>query len=335
MTCGAFCFVNEYAFIEIQIKSGYSIRSIARQLNRSPSTVSRELKRNTAFSGSYQCKIAEQKALNRHSHKYLFKFTSNFEYAEFEKFFLEKFDKRFYGIVATARYIKQTFPNIASPSIRTIFNWIKTRKWKLKPRDRLRIFYKKGGKRTASVVSRLIGDSHYVYPIWARPKYIDLREEYGHWESDLIIGKRSNGYDNVLTLVERQTRMGFAVKIKSKSAFLVISKLKKIIQDHNLIVKSITIDNGIEFERMGLLGKWLNIKIFRAEPYASFQRGTNENWNGMIRRMFHKGFDFNSISQVQLDDVVNQINEMPRKILNWQKPIELFKLANDYGVVLN
>ncbi|WHL49302.1 hypothetical protein HYE36_06195 [Mycoplasmopsis bovis] len=55
----------------------------------------------------------------------------------------------------------------------------------------------------------------------------------------------------------------------------------------------------------------------------------------MIRRMFHKGFDFNSISQVQLDDVVNQINEMPRKILNWQKPIELFKLANDYGVVLN
>nr|WP_257536375.1 IS30 family transposase [Mycoplasmopsis bovis] len=229
----------------------------------------------------------------------MFKFTSNFEYAEFEKFFLEKFDKRFYGIVATARYIKQTFPNIASPSIRTIFNWIKTRKWKLKPRDRLRIFYKKGGKRTASVVSRLIGDSHYVYPIWG-PKYIDLREEYGHWESDLIIGKRSNGYDNVLTLVERQT-----------------------------------IDNGIEFERMGLLGKWLNIKIFRAEPYASFQRGTNENWNGMIRRMFHKGFDFNSISQVQLDDVVNQINEMPRKILNWQKPIELFKLANDYGVVLN
>nr|WP_307908517.1 hypothetical protein [Mycoplasmopsis bovis] len=116
-------------------------------MNRSPSTVSRELKRNTAFSGSYQCKIAEQKALNRHSHKYLFKFTSNFEYAEFEKFFLEKFDKRFYGIVATARYIKQTFPNIASPSIRTIFNWIKTRKWKLKPRDRLRIFYKKGGKK--------------------------------------------------------------------------------------------------------------------------------------------------------------------------------------------
>nr|WP_257536436.1 IS30 family transposase [Mycoplasmopsis bovis] len=168
----------------------------------------------------------------------MFKFTSNFEYAEFEKFFLEKFDKRFYGIVATARYIKQTFPNIASPSIRTIW------------------------------------DSHYVYPIWARPKYIDLREEYGHWESDLIIGKRSNGYDNVLTLVERQTRMGFAVKIKSKSAFLVISKLKKIIQDHNLIVKSITIDNGIEFERMGLLGKWLNIKIFRAEPYASFQRAS-------------------------------------------------------------
>ncbi len=186
----------------------------------------------------------------------MFKFTSNFEYAEFEKFFLEKFDKRFYrNCCNSSDDIKQTFPNIASPSIRTIFNWIKTRKWKLKPRDRLRIFYKKGGKRTASVVSRLIGDSHYVYPIWARPKYIDLREEYGHWESDLIIGKRSNGYDNVLTLVERQTRMGFAVKIKSKSAFLVISKLKKIIQDHNLIVKSITIDNGIGIRKNGFIRK--------------------------------------------------------------------------------
>nr|WP_307915871.1 IS30 family transposase [Mycoplasmopsis bovis] len=140
-------------------------------------------------------------------------------------------------------------------------------------------------------------------------------------ESDLIIGKRSNGYDNVLTLVERQTRMGFAVKIKSKSAFLVISKLKKIIQDHNLIVKSITIDNGIEFERMGLLGKWLNIKIFRAEPYASFQRGTNENWNEWLEECFIKVLILILSTQVQLDDVVNQINEMPRKILNWQKPI--------------
>nr|WP_307917600.1 hypothetical protein [Mycoplasmopsis bovis] len=77
-------------------------------------------------------------------------------------------------------------------------------------------------------MSQVNWDSHYVYPIWARPKYIDLRE-------DMVIEKwlnyrqRSNGYDNVLTLVERQTRMGFAVKIKSKSAFLVISKLKKII----------------------------------------------------------------------------------------------------------
>nr|WP_307927558.1 hypothetical protein [Mycoplasmopsis bovis] len=71
--------------------------------------------------------------------------------------------------------------------------------------------------------------------IWSLRKWLNYRQ-------------RSNGYDNVLTLVERQTRMGFAVKIKSKSAFLVISKLKKI-SDHNLIVKSITIDNGIEFER--------------------------------------------------------------------------------------
>nr|WP_307924583.1 hypothetical protein [Mycoplasmopsis bovis] len=105
-----------------------------------------------------------------------------------------------------------------------------TRKWNIWNLETdWEFFIKKAEKELHQLSQWLIGDSHYVYPIWARPKYIDLREEYGHWESDLIIGKRSNGYDNVLTLVERQTRMGFAVKIKSKSAFLVISKLKKII----------------------------------------------------------------------------------------------------------
>lgn len=73
----------------------------------------------------------------------------------------------------------------------------------MKFRDRLRIFYKKGGKRIVLVVLRLIGDFYYVYFIWVRLKYIDLREEYGYWESDLIIGKRLNGYDNVLMFVER------------------------------------------------------------------------------------------------------------------------------------
>lgn len=100
----------------------------------------------------------------------------------------------------------------------------------------------------------------YVFPIWTRPKHIDLREEYGHWETDLIIGKIATGYNNVLTLTERKTIVGFAALVSSKNSMKINSVIKRMVNDNNLIVKSITIDNGIEFEKIGLLAKWLNIQ---------------------------------------------------------------------------
>ncbi|WP_282456346.1 IS30 family transposase, partial [Mycoplasmopsis arginini] len=87
---------------------------------------------------------------------------------------------------------------------------------------------------------------------------------------------------------------------------------------------TITIDNGIEFEKIGILARWMNIKIYRAEPYASFQRGSNEHWNGILRREFKKGFNFNTITQEKLDSVVNQINNMTREILNWKTPLQMY-----------
>ncbi|MDJ1647628.1 IS30 family transposase, partial [Mycoplasma phocimorsus] len=161
-----------------------------------------------------------------------------------------------------------------------------------------------------------------------RPKKIDLREEYGHWEADLVLGKRASGYRNVLTLTERKTRVGFAAFVNSKSPHEINSKLKEMIKHYNLIVKSITIDNGLEFEKIGILAKWLEITIYRAEPYASFQRGSNENWNGLIRREFKKGYNFNLITELDLLEVVNKINNMPREIFNWKSSQELFSLEN-------
>nr|WP_254616024.1 IS30 family transposase [Mycoplasma sp. OR1901] len=152
--------------------------------------------------------------------------------------------------------------------------------------------------------------------------------EFGHWEADLVIGKRSNGYKNILTLTERKTRIGFADFVYSKSPNEINSKLREIIKKNSLNVKTITIDNGIEFEKIGILAKWLDIKIYRAEPYASFQRGSNENWNGLIRREFKKGFDFNTITFESLQEIVYKINNMPREILDWKTSNEEFIKEN-------
>ncbi|BAP39440.1 IS30 family transposase [Metamycoplasma canadense] len=314
-------------YLEINL----SLRKIAEILQKSPSTISREIKRNLDKYGNYSPYYANIKAQRRHYHKYYFKFL-NSKYSKFCEIFQKKFDKKFYGVKLTHKYIKDNF-KIKIPCLKTIFNWIKSNKWNIKRSNLLRSYYKKGGKRTGNVIKRLVKSADFVFPIWTRPKSIDRREEFGHWEADLIIGKRATGYNNILTFTERKTRVGFAILIQSKNSMKVNATIKKLIEDNELIVKSITVDNGIEFEKIGILGKWLNIKIYKAEPYASFQRGSNEHWNGLIRREYKKGFDFNQITQEMLDEITKKINNMPREILNWKSANELFINANYYGFV--
>lgn len=325
--------IQERFFIQKSIENNTSLRAIARELKRNVGTISREIKRNSCFDEGYEHSKADIKSKRRSYHKYMFKFNVNFEFEEFTKVFKKKYDKKFFGIKACFNFIKKNY-QINSPSLRTIFNWIKTNRWEIKKSDRLRQYYKKNGKRQASVIQRLVKSADYVLPIWTRPKYIDLRLEYGHWEADLVLGKRATGYKNLLTLTERKTRVGFAIFVNSKNPFEINAKLKELIKNNDLIVKTITIDNGIEFEKIGILAKWLNIVIYRAEPYASFQRGSNENWNGLIRREFKKGFDFNILSQEELNSVIQKINNMPREILYWKTAYELFMYEN-YGEILN
>ena len=104
---------------------------------------------------------------------------------------------------------------------------------------------------------------------------------------DLIIGKKEHGYENLITFQERLTR-----KIKTKDPMKLNSTVYQLIKKNNLKVKSITIDNGFEFSKIGLLAKWINCYVYFCEPYASYQRGSNEHVNGIIRRFWKKGTDF-------------------------------------------
>jgi len=159
-----------------------------------------------------------------------------------------------------------------------------------------------------------------------RPKSIETREEFGHWEIDTVLGHKSND-DALLTLVERKTRRKIIRRIPSKTAPAVTDSLQDIftgIPDMRNTFKSITADNGSEFSELSEQGKGLGIDVYFSHPYASWERGTNERHNGLIRRFIKKGQPIHSYTNECIEEVENWMNTLPRKILEYQTPAEKF-----------
>lgn len=295
-----------------------SIRKIAAILNRSPSTISRELKRNTSL-GYYSFEIADKKSFDRswHNHSMFL-----LKHQEFLEGFKKIYNKRTNGVKATCYKLKQQ--GVANClSFKQSYNLIKSYRFVIKKSERLRQYYKKGGKRKSGIFSDV--KSKRVLPMWLRPRNIDSRREFGHWELDLVIGKKATGYDNLLTFVERKTRNAVVLRVKSKNSMKINSLLYKAIKERGLFVRSITIDNGIEFEKIGLLASWLDIIVYRCEPYASYQKGSNEHVNGLIRRFFKKGTSFNEISDEDIRKMEFEINSMIREKFGWKSSLEMYE----------
>jgi len=219
--------------------------------------------------------------------------------------------------------IKEKYPNLKCPSARSIFRWLKSDRWGVKRSQRLRHQYQHPRKRTTGVFGEI--KRHWVRPFWARPKKIGLRQEIGHWEGDLIVGKQAKGHKNILTLNDMATRKLIATFVPDKNPYHINKVIKSLIIKYDLPFNSLTLDNGLEFQAIGSLGKEMGFPIYICEPYASYQRGSNENLNGMIRRFWKKGTDFNLISEEELQDVVNRINNMRRKMFGWKSSNQMWE----------
>ena len=160
-----------------------------------------------------------------------------------------------------------------------------------------------------------------------RHEEINNRTEFGHWEIDTIVGKKESS-PVLLTLDERLTRKRHIVKIHSRSSEAVRIGLEKIAQSYGknfeTVFKSVTSDNGSEFVD---LGKHLptSTKVYYAHPYSSYERGTNEKRNSLVRRFFPKGRSFDSVSDEQISFVEHWINNLPRKIFNYRCSDFIFK----------
>lgn len=170
---------------------------------------------------------------------------------------------------------------------------------------------------------------HLGTSIDERPEHINDRIEFGHWEIDTVIGKKNKLDAVLLTITERNTRKEIIRKIPSKTAEAVRVDLLNLINEtgkcFSKIFKTITADNGLEFAELSSLETEADTKVYFAHPYSSWERGTNERHNGLIRRFIPKGTFINQYSIEAIASVQNWCNTLPRKILNYLTPNEAFE----------
>lgn len=154
-----------------------------------------------------------------------------------------------------------------------------------------------------------------------RPEEVAQRSRYGDWEADLIQGAKGSGY--LLSLYERKSHVGKLYKLEDKESARTAVGLVSVLREFD--VKTITYDNGLEFADHWLANDLLSCKSYFCKPYSSWEKGGVENYNGLVRQYFPKGYDFRNITPGRLAEVENEINDRPRKTLEYMSPNELLK----------
>ena len=306
------------------VVDGQSIRSIAQRIGRAPSTVSREIKRNGGPQ-DYRATGADDAAWNRACRPKRCKLVENRALA---------------GVVADklrllwspeqiAGWLKHTYPCDESHHVshETIYRslFIQARgALKKELLQHLRRTRAMRRSRHYTQKTETHGQIVGAVSISERPASVDDRAVPGHWEGDLVFGSRNS---QIATLVERQTRYVMLVKVAGKDTETetvvnaLIKNARKLPQE---LYKSLTWDRGKEMAGHKRFTLATDIQVYFCDPRSPWQRGSNENTNGLLRQYMPKGLDISSYSQAKLNAVARQLNERPRKTLGFQTPAEMF-----------
>jgi transposase, IS30 family len=309
--------LDERYVIHKNIANGKSLRASAELLGRSPSSISRELKRNCGEYW-YRPKDADDKSKVRRKESKQRKLDKS---EDLRDFVLEKLEDGFSPDSIAGR-IRLEGLETMSISHESIYTWLykearnggkyheylpgqrKKRQNRLKPnKNRLKIPNRTG--------------------IDERPAEIGGREIFGHWEGDTVAGTAASGY--LATVVERKTRFLASGFMKDKRAETCNRAFCEAFANiPNSSIKSITFDNGLEFYHHENLKELFECNTFFADPYSPWQRGSNENANRILRRFFPKKMNFSNLTQEDVDKAVHKINSIPRKSLGYYTPYEAF-----------
>jgi IS30 family transposase len=296
--------------IKVLLDIGCKHTKIAQQLGVDKSTISRELRRNLGRRG-YRPKQAQEKALERRNKKV----RPNISEARWQivdaKLLQDWSPEQITGWLK-----KQQLPSI-SPE--WIYQYVYADKRAGGTLHKHLRCQKKRRKRYGQYDRRGIMPTRRS--IEARPEAVDLRERLGDWESDTIIGKRHQGA--VLTLTERKSRFTLIRKITQRNAELVAKNMLELLSwvHHR---KTITSDNGKEFAAHQMISKELSIDFYFAHPFSAWERGTNENANGLIRQYLPKDRDLLTVSAQEEIMIMDRLNLRPRKCLDFRTPFEVF-----------
>ena len=299
-----------------------SLRSIARQLGRAPSTISREVNRNGG-SDRYRAAPSDQAAWDRALRPKLCKLACHPSLRRTVSMKLQ----RKWSPEQIAGWLKRAFPEEKRNQVshETIYRslFVQARGvLKKELLEHLRAKRTIRRSRHASLKRNGLGQIKNAVSISQRPASVEDRAVPGHWEGDLIGGSK-NSY--IATLVERHTRYVMLIKIPNKDTESVVAALIKSAQRlPRELYKSLTWDRGKELADHQRLTLATNVDVYFCDPKSPWQRGSNENTNRLLRQYFPRGTDLSLYSQAKLNAVARQLNERPRKTLQYQTPAERF-----------
>lgn len=309
---------EERDLITVWKSEGRSLREIARHLGRDPGTISRELRRNAPpiYTGYYLPHKAQERATlrNRETHR-----RSRLKEPRIKRY-VQKRIKAGWSPEITAGRWSRLHPE-STISHEAIYQWIYE-----EARELIPFLVRAHRKRQRRGYSRKHRKSHIPsrISIRERPKRVERRQEVGHWESDTAVSRRSKVALQVS--VERKTRYSKLAKLRRKTAHETSTALNRRMNRYpSKMRKTFTYDNGTENTEHERVNQVLGTRSYFCEPFHSWERGTNENTIGLVRRFLPKKTDFAKVSDKDLRKIERWLNNRPRKCLKYQTPAEVFK----------
>jgi transposase, IS30 family len=307
--------------------AGFSLRAIGRRLGRNHTSISREIKRNrsrycpdavywyTASQFFANERRYKARSFCRQKHQPLVDYVKS-------KLSLD------WPPEAIAARLLLDFPEDKRMRIshETIYRWVYVAVTQggnlhthLRRRHKKRRRQKRYGSGRRFIPGRVSIDQ--------RPPIVEARERFGDWEGDTMEGAKGTG--GIATHVERKSRYLIAAKLPDKkAASMTTQSIKAFWKIPRQMRQTLTLDNGKEFSQFKELELKTGLNVYFADPYAAWQRGTNENTNGLLRYYFPKGINFQTVTEEELDIIVKRVNHRPRKCLNYRTPHEVFYQAS-------
>jgi len=307
--------IEERACLREYYVKGYSYRKIAELMGRNVSTVSRELNRNFTHMydiPTYYPHTAQKKYKLRRSycHRGMFQDPAKLDYIK------ERLEETW-----SPEQISNTPCELEMPSVRTIYRWIYEKYVDVN----LKVLRRKGKSRGKKETR---GKFNLGKSIRKREKSVYKRKEFGHWEADTVVSGRGKTKACFATLAERKTRYYIAIKMPNRQADTMAKAIIVALSElPHEAVKSITCDRGTEFANWQMIEEQLNCNVYFADPYCAWQKGTNENLNGLLREFYPKGRNLSRVSPATLKKNLALINARPKKVLGFKKPVDLFALC--------